>query len=134
MSVQQDTLSQIQDSLRGVDTSDLPANAVKFFACTQAQVTTTTAVAVKAAVTGKRHWITMVRVCNETPAEPTAIDIIDTTGTPIVLCSIAAPALTDNEFVPPVPIPVGAGLAIQARGSLATTGDVHVMVAGYVEA
>lgn len=131
-----DTLTQVlnllNSSLPG-RAGVAPETATPFVATNQTLVDGTTARTVKAAVTGKKHWITRITVLNVTAAENTVTNIQDTTGTPIVLATLNAPSQVVSQFTPLSPIEVGAGLAINAAG-VAATGDVRVTIEGFVEA
>lgn len=99
-------------------------------------ITTTTNVAVKAAVASKRHWIDQLIVTNHTAAELNVIVLQDgtttighfTTGDPVT----ASPAPTTvYDFANPIEVTSGA--AINAKTLDATTGDFFVQANGWVE-
>lgn len=115
----------------------IPATATPFVGVSTV-VTTTTPVAVRAAVSSKKKWITKARAANPTPAEQAVIIIEDDTGTPVRLGLLmpgdpAVGGCGKDECVFDPPVEVAAGKAINARAH-ASLGDSFVMVEGFEEA
>jgi hypothetical protein len=94
----------------------------------------TTKRAIKAAVAGKRHWITAAKAVNKTSAETPTVQLYD--GTPTLLAALCpgdpdvSPGGDFVEFNPP--IEVAAGLKIDGA-AVAAVGDCYVTIVGYVE-
>jgi hypothetical protein len=120
----------LKDHMKGA----APPGSTPFTAVTTV-ITTTTAVEAKAAVTGKKHWITWAIVVNYHATEDTYINIQGSGD--VVLASLAAPALDLGAghglhvFNPPLEVP--AGEAVEGIGGLVATGDCFLTVGGYVE-
>ncbi|MBW7990029.1 MAG: hypothetical protein FVQ84_08450 [Planctomycetes bacterium] len=103
-------------------------------------ITTTTGVAIKAAVAGKRHWITEAVAINEATTEDAVFAISDEDDNEY---AIMAPVDADGVnngggaamgkyvFNPPLVIP--AGKAIEGIGKVAVLGDVWCSINGFVE-
>ena len=107
------------------------------FSAESAVITTTTNVAVKAAVTSKRHWVTQLVVTNKTATEMTQVIVQSNTTTIATLAATdpvtASPGgSTVYKFDPPLEF--ASGEAINAKTVDATTGDIHVLAVGYLEA
>lgn len=125
-----------QTRLANLRFAGVPADAAPFNASVAADVTDTTPVAVKAAVTGKRHWVTRASYTNKTASETPIVKLQDDTGTPVVLDTVrlgglaAADSQREKTFDPP--IEVAAGKAINAVATTAT-GDTIVSIGGFVE-
>jgi hypothetical protein len=134
MPLTKDTLQQIVQGMAPVDLSAIPATAVPFVACNQAAITTTTAVDIKAAVTGKRLWLVAAEVTNITTGETTVVALKDNAGSPVTLAALAAPGLATTRYDFKVPIEVTAGLKVTGQSLIATTGDCYIVLYGYVEA
>lgn len=111
----------------------VPDDAVPFTAFNATDVTSSTAVAIKAAVSGKAIYVSQIRAVNLHATEVQDTIIEDTAGTPVESMHIHVPAAgageVDLEFDPPIKIATGLGLSASAR---AATGDVRVTVSGYV--
>lgn len=115
----------------------LTTKAVPFRARNASAITSTTPVAIKAAVAGKRHVLTRARIFNPTIAEAAVITIQDDAGTPVVLLgpipvSTAAgnAGVYEIELKPPVEVAVGRAINGVSGGSL---GDTTVELHGYVD-
>lgn len=112
----------------------VPKDATPFTAFNTAEITSSTAVAIVAAVAGKSVYITGLRASNLHATEVQDTIIEDTAGTPIESMHVHVPpagggAIVDLQFDPPIQVAVGLGLSGSARAS---TGDVRVTVSGYV--
>jgi hypothetical protein len=114
----------------------VPADATPFNAANGTDISDTTAQAIKAAVTGKRHWITRITLTNKTASETPIVVIQDDTGTPVVILTARlgglAAADSQRDFVFDPPIEVASGKAINGKATTAT-GDVVATVGGFVE-
>ena len=116
----------------------IPSTATPFVGVS-AVITSVTPVAVRAAVTSKKKWITKIVACNPTPAEQAVIIVEDDTAvTPLKLALLQPgdPAIGGSghrEFVCDPPIEVASGKAINARAH-ASLGDSFVMCEGFEEA
>lgn len=129
-------LAQLAASI-GAGRNSIPASATPFSG-TSAVITSTTPVAVRAAVAGKRKWVTQIMASNPTPAEQVVIIVEDDTGTPVKIASLMVndPAVGGGGFRTVVldpPVEVAAGKAINARAH-ASLGDSFVTVLGFEEA
>ncbi len=106
-----------------------------FSATNTADITTTTAVEIKAAVAGKRHWITGATCINKTDVETPFIGL---QGDGDVLVDVFAPgdpaivAGGDTHYYNP-PLVIPSGEAIEGIALLAALGDCIIAVHGYVE-
>lgn len=116
-------------------TGDLGDDAAVFAPAQNAtDVTSTTAVAVKAAVAGKSIRITRATFVNKTPAEAAVLILADDASTPVTLLTVAASTgagnggVVDMEFEPPIEVAVGEGVTLEATGSL---GDSVVTIQGF---
>jgi hypothetical protein len=107
---------------------------------TSAVNTGAAAISLKAAVTGKRHWVTEVSITNKTAGEyPVAELTEDPLGTPVVLCRLvphspggaAGMGYIQRTFNPPIEITAGKAIGY---GLQTATGDCYADVAGFVEA
>ena len=110
-----------------------------FRSVNSSDITTTTNVAIKAAVTGKRHFVREILVVNKTPAEITQVVIQSNTtvkatlpGSAGVTTSGTHPQAPKYEFDPPLEF--ASGEAINGKTVDATTGDFLVHIGGWVEA
>lgn len=108
------------------------------FSGVSAVIAGTTPVAVRAAVTGKKKWVTKIVATNPTPAEQAVYIVEDDTGTPVKIACLMVndPAIGGGghrELVMDPPIEVAAGKAINARAH-AALGDGFVCVMGFEEA
>lgn len=112
----------------------VPDDAKPFVAVNATAITSTTPVAIKAAVTGKRHWITGAFFSQPTAAEAGVLTLEDDSGTPIVIAKVGfSGALQGPTMFFEPPAEVAAGKAINGVGS-AATGDAFITVMGFVEA
>lgn len=95
-------------------------------------VTSTTPVAVKAAVAGKKHYITRAQVTQPTPAEAGFLVLEDDTGTPVVLARFGFNGVLglDCAFNPPLEVAAGKAINLRSSGSV---GDAFINVQGYVQ-
>jgi len=132
MPVPKDTASSILDLIRGSKIDHIPTNVTPFAATTQSAIAGTTPVAIKAAVTGKRHWITGCSVTNHTASEDSVVVLQDDTGTPIVAAVVQAKSLVTYNMSFDIPLEIAAGKAINGR-AMAATGDSFCTVFGFVE-
>lgn len=118
----------------------VPADATPFSSGGAAAVNTgAAAISLKAAVTGKRHWITQWTVVNKTAGEyPVAELTEDPAGTPVIKAWAApfAPGgaagmgnITLN-FDPPIEITAGKAIGYQLQSA---TGDCYSTIQGFVE-
>jgi len=119
----------------------VPADATPFHSGGAAAVNTgAAAITLKAAVTGKRHWITQWTVVNKTAGEyPVAELTEDPAGTPVIK-AWAAPHSPGGAagmgnitlmFNPPIEITAGKAIGYQLQSA---TGDCYATVYGFVEA
>lgn len=114
----------------------VPSDATPFVSANTTDITSTTAVTIKAATTGKSIYVTKLLFFNKTQAEAAIITIQDDTGTPIVhLDGVELTTAAGNEgyleynFSPPLQIAAGKALEGKASGSL---GDTIVFASGFV--
>lgn len=116
----------------------VPATATPFTA--QSAVNTgAAAVALKAAVSGKRHWITEIEIVNKTAGEyPVAELTEDYAGTPAILATLVPMPVSATsmgqivqKFSPPLVVTAGKSIGFQLQS---TTGDCYARIGGYVEA
>lgn len=120
-----------------IDSEGRPVRVKPFSAINSTDVDGTTARTVKAAVTGKRLWISGIRATNKTAGENPVVLIKDTDGTPKLLAVLQPGALADvgagdhQDYDPP--LEVGSGLGITAEATSAV-GDTLVHITGWVEA
>ena len=110
----------------------VPDDAVPFHAMAAADVTTTTAVPVKAAVAGKKLWITQAILTNIHATENQRIRLQDDAGTPVQFGDLSAPAAKTKVYDFNPPLETTAGTDLDAIGIIATVGDVRVTVNGYI--
>lgn len=133
----------LQRSVGGVVPTGLPAeDLITPFSSTNATALAVAATpqTVKAAVAGKRHWITELFAVNITTAEKAAVflqdedDVIACTFIPL---SIDAAVLSTEQnagkmtFNPPLVI--ASGKAIEIHAAAADVGDCFTTVNGFVE-
>lgn len=149
-------LKQIEEALDGLETSgtataanllaldtakfgDVAASARSPFASVAPVVNTgAAAVAIKAAVTSKKHWITKAVFCNITAGEYPVIELTgDHAGTPVIHWTgttnqpiATSLGYTEVEFDPPVEVASGTSIGFQLQTA---TGDVYAQVYGWVE-
>jgi len=123
-----------QQPFRGVGVSEdsTPFSAVNATAVAAGA----TAQSIKAAVAGKRYWITSCFGVNTTTGEDAILQLEDSDDT---IYAVIAPADVDQVtaggavqyvFNPPIPIPVGVGIQVACIGDV---GDSYMTVTGYVE-
>jgi hypothetical protein len=119
----------------------VPMDATPFHGGGAAAVNTgAAAIALKAAVTGKRHWITEWEVTNKTAGEYPICELTeDPAGTPVILAwlapgaELAATAGTTRKLVfnPPIVVTASKAIGYQLQSA---TGDCYSVVRGFVEA
>jgi len=113
----------------------IPATATPFSAVNAAAITTTTHIAIKAAVPAKRHWITQAFAVNITAAELQLL-AIEVGGVNVALLSPDDGADANpgkvQRYMPP--IECAAGEAIYGIGLIAVVGDCFIAVQGFTEA
>jgi len=108
-----------------------------FQAVNAADITTTTAVAIKAGVAGSTIWITSCIVANSHATEDTTVILQSDNGTPVEFAHLPAPAMDINggvgalyTFDPPIKVVAGDG--VEGIGVTATTGDVRMSISGFI--
>lgn len=128
--------------LAGLDTQKfggVAATARSPFASVAPTVNTgAAAVAIKAAVTSKKHWITKAVFCNKTAGEYPVIELTgDHDGTPVIHWTgttdqpiATSLGYTSVEFDPPIEVASGTSIGFQLQSA---TGDVYAHVYGWVE-
>lgn len=94
-------------------------------------------VTLKAAVAGKKIWVTWWSVTNITAGEYPVAELKDDQGTPVKYAQMApnaavatSKATQKMEFDPPIQIPAGQAVAY---GLQTATGDCYSTVGGYVQ-
>lgn len=134
MANSQNALSDIADRvLKGV-----PATATIFCSDGATVNSGAAAVQIKAAVTGKRHWICWWNLVNKTAGEyPVAELTEDHAGTPVIKARATASAGVSTGlgtshivFDPPIEITAGKTIGYQLQSA---TGDTYASIGGYVE-
>ena len=110
----------------------LPANATPFWAMAATDVTTTTEIVVKAAVTGKKVYVTQAILTNIHATEHQAI-ILQDDDTPNEFAYLSAPAAKTKAYTfdPPLEF-TESGTSTDAVGAIAVKGDVKVTLNGYI--
>lgn len=114
--------------------------AVKPFTTNQSSVNTgAAAISLKAAVSGKRHWITKAVFVNKTAGEYPVVELTeDHDGTPVKKDTLApqdmgnsaAMGQVERNYDPPLEITAGKSIGFQLQSE---TGDVYGHVHGFVE-
>lgn len=96
------------------------------------------AIVAKAAVTGKRHWVTHVQITNKTAGEYPVCELTeDALGTPVIKdtlipmpVSSASMGSVERFYNPPIEITAAKTIGYQHQSA---TGDTYITVQGYVE-
>jgi hypothetical protein len=110
----------------------LPEDAVPFAAVNATDITTTTKQTIKAAVGGKRMFITQANATNITAAEVQILALRHgTTDVALLIPSDGSDANPSQviRFDPPIVIPKGVDL--DGIGLIAAVGDCRIAVCGY---
>lgn len=112
----------------------MPAAVTPFSAVNAAPVTTTTHIAVKAAVVDKRHFITGAHAVNVTAAEVQVLALeVGGVNIAVLVPDDGADANPCKKVTFNPPLPCAAGEAVYAIGLIALVGDCYVEIEGYVE-
>ena len=130
-------IDNIEAAITKMTMGGIPSSATPFSGVSTV-IASTTPVSIRAAVTGKRKWVTWIRAANPTPAEQTVIIFEDDTGTPVkfAILGINDPAIGGGgdryqELRPPVEIASGKAILARSHGAL---GDSFAAWGGFEEA
>jgi len=116
----------------------IPAGTTTFSAVNAADITTTTAIAIKAGTAAKQIYITQALAMNKTTTEDNAYYLESSETTPTVYAvipgqdvdAVTAPLQFIN-FNPPIKCVAGKG--VNGKGVIASVGDTRIMINGYIE-
>jgi len=116
----------------------IPTATTSFSAVNAADITTTTAVAIKAGTAGKQIYITQALAINKTTTEDNDYYLQSSATTPVVYAVIPGQDVDALEapvqmttFDPPIKCTAGKG--VDGIGVIATQGDTRIMINGYIE-
>jgi len=127
-----------QTRLANLALAGVPADATPFRSVTPVVNTGAAVVAIKAAVTAKRHWITQWETTNITAGEYPVCELMEDEASAALVLAVqahnnghaAGKGTVVTVFNPPIPIASGKSIGFKLQTA---TGDVHSSVSGFVE-